>query len=128
MTETKSKTIKKTTKKEAPLKSTSANSGFSVLETGGKQYKVKAGDIIKVEKLPKAEEGKKVIFDKVLLEDDGKTTTLGTPYIAKAKIEAEVTKIGRAKKVTVVKYKAKARYHKKRGHRQLFVELKISKI
>ena len=111
-------------KKDAPKK----DGPFSVIETGGKQYKVSVGDIIKIEKLPGAEEGKKVSFDKILLTDDGKETKIGDPYLKGATAEAEVIKIGRAAKVTVVKYKAKSRYHKKRGHRQPFVQIKISKI
>ena len=134
---TATKTKKETKKtapaaKKAPAKkastSTKKDDAFSVFETGGKQYKVSVGDVVNVEKLPEAEEGKKVSFDKVLLTDDGKETKIGDPYLKGSKVDAEVVKIGRAKKITVVKYKAKSRYHKKRGHRQPFVQIKISKI
>jgi large subunit ribosomal protein L21 len=101
---------------------------FAVIETGGKQYKVKLGKEIKIEKLPKAEEGKKISFDKVLLIDDGKTTNIGDPYLKNVKVEGEIIQIGRDKKVNVVKYKAKTRYHKKTGHRQHFLKVRISKI
>lgn len=133
---TTAKTTKKTAEKKATttvkkdsVKKESEKAGdFSVFETGGKQYKVSVGDIIKVEKFDEAEEGKKIIFDKVLITDNGKETKVGDPYIGGAEVEAEVLKIGRAKKVTIIKYKAKVRYHKKRGHRQPFVQIKISKI
>ena len=116
--------------KKAPAKKTTPKKvdGFSVIETGGKQYKVSVGDVVKIEKLDGAEEGKKVSFDKILLTDDGKDTKIGDPYLKGATVDAEVVKIGRAAKVNVVKYKAKSRYHKKRGHRQPFVQVKISKI
>lgn len=121
---------KETTKETAPAakKATPKVDGFSVIETGGKQYKVSVGQLVKIEKLPGAEEGKKVSFDKVLLTDNGKETKIGDPYIKGATVEAEIVKIGRAAKVTVVKYKAKTNYHKKAGHRQPYVQVKISKI
>ena len=100
---------------------------FAIIETGSKQYRVSTGDKIKVEKL-KAEEGKGFVFDKVLLVNDDKATEIGTPYIKGAKVEAEVLKQGRAKKVIVFRYKSKTRQRKKKGHRQPFTELKISKI
>lgn len=103
------------------------NMKFAVISTGGKQYRVSEGDVLKVEKLPKPEDGK-VIFDKVLLVDDGKNTQIGDPYLSGAKVEAEVTKEGKAKKIDVVHYKAKVRYKKTYGHRQPFTEIKISKI
>ena len=103
---------------------------FAIIETGGKQYLVEEGMTVKIEKLDDAHKaGDKVVFENVLLVDDGKdSTTVGTPYIPGAKVEAEVKSVGRGKKVTVIKYKAKSNYFKKRGHRQPFVEVKISKI
>lgn len=116
------KTTTKTAKKDAAAP-------YAVFETGGKQYRVSAGDTVKIEKLKGVKEvGEKVTFDKVLLSDDGKATKLGDPYISGAKVEAEVTEMGRSKKVNVVKYKAKSRYHKKRGHRQPFFKIKVAKI
>jgi large subunit ribosomal protein L21 len=68
-------------------------------------------------------------FGEVLLSDNGKdATTIGAPFIEGAKVEAEIVKIGRAAKVTVIKYKAKSNYFKKRGHRQPFFEVKITKL
>lgn len=101
---------------------------FAVIATGGKQYKVSAGDTIRIEVAPEFEEGKKITFSDVLLTDDGSKTTIGAPLLSGATVEGEVLSIGRAKKVLVVKYKAKSRYHKKNGHRQPFAEVKIAKI
>jgi large subunit ribosomal protein L21 len=102
---------------------------IAVIETGGKQYKVQEGAIIKVEKLAPPAEGKsEVLFDRVLLIDDGKTTQVGAPTIAGAKVTAEYLKTDRAAKVTVIKFKSKSNYRVKYGHRQPFTEVKISKI
>lgn len=102
---------------------------FAVIQTGGKQYKVSEGDVIVIEKLPGDKKaGEKVSFDTVLLNDSGKDLTIGTPNIAGAKVSGEVVDAGRARKVTVIKYKAKSRYFKKRGHRQPFLKVKIEKI
>jgi len=99
---------------------------FAVIETGGKQYKVSAGETIQIEKLVgEHKEGDKIVFDKVLLVDNGTDTTIGTPFIEKAKVTATITEIGRAPKVTVIKYKQKSRYFKKNGHRQPFFKVKI---
>lgn len=102
---------------------------FAVIKTGGKQYKVSKGDSIKIEKLSDtAKIGDKVTFNEVLLVDNGKDTTIGTPYISGAKVEATVEKIGKLPTVTVVHYKQKSRYFKKMGHRQPYFEVKISSI
>ena len=77
---------------------------FAIIQTGGKQYKVAEGDVISIEKLPEADKkGGKVVFDKVLLLDDGTKTEVGTPYISGAKIEASVEEEGRGKKVDRLK-------------------------
>ncbi|MDD4988948.1 MAG: 50S ribosomal protein L21 [Candidatus Pacebacteria bacterium] len=102
---------------------------FAVIQTGGKQYKVSVGDVLKIEKMPgEFKEGDTISFDKVLLVDNGKDTTIGTPYIDGAKVQAIFEKAGRAAKIDVVKYKAKSKYYKKRGHRQPFFEVKIKSI
>ena len=102
---------------------------FAVIETGGKQYRVVEGDAITIEKLSDDhKEGDTVSFDRVLLVDDGAATKIGAPYLSGAKVEAMVEKVGRGKKVTVIKYKAKSRYFKKRGHRQQFVKVTITSI
>jgi large subunit ribosomal protein L21 len=99
---------------------------FAIIKTGGKQYKVTEGQTIKVEKL--VHDSKKFSFPEVLMIADDKGITLGNPYIKGATVEAEVLRDAKAKKVTVVKYKAKVRYKRTVGHRQHFTEVKISKI
>lgn len=117
-------TIKKTTKKEA-----SDNAEYAVIFVGGKQYKVSVGDILKIEKLDgDFNLGDKIVFDKVLLVDNGLDTTIGSPYITGAKVEALFQKAGKGKTIKVVKYKQKSRYLKKNGHRQPYTEVKISAI
>ena len=102
---------------------------FAVIATGGKQYKVSKGDTLKIEKiLGDFKVGDKITFDKVLLVEAGKDTTIGTPYIKEAKVEATLKEIGRNKTVDVVKYKQKSRYYKKNGHRQPFFKVKINSI
>ena len=102
---------------------------FAVIQTGGKQYKVSKDTIVSIEKI-KGEytKGDKIAFDKVLLVDNEKDTTIGTPYITGAKVEAEIVEIGRARKLMVVKYKQKSRYLKRNGHRQPFFKVKITSI
>lgn len=111
----------------------STTATFAVIKTGGKQYKVAKGDTLKIEKLADEkgeplETAGKVAFDEVLLIDDGKSTTVGTPNIPGAKVTASVMGQGRHKKVMVVRYLQKSRYHKKNGHRQPFTEVKIESI
>ena len=105
---------------------------FAVIFTGGKQYKVSEGGVVSIEKIKakgiEYKKGDKLSFDKVLLVDDGKDTTIGTPYIKGAKVDAEIVEIGRARKVMVVKYKQKSRYLKRNGHRQPFFKVKITSI
>ena len=101
---------------------------FAVIQTGGKQYKVSLGDIVSIEKIKgDHKEGDTVTFDKVLMVDNGKDTTIGTPYIPGAAVTAKIKEIGKAKKVLVMKYKAKSRYTKTKGHRQPFFKVEITK-
>lgn len=102
---------------------------FAVIFTGGKQYKVSVGTILKIEKLEgDFNMGDKITFDKILLVDNGVDTTIGSPYIKGAKVEALFQKNAKHKTVQVVKYKQKSRYLKKNGHRQEYTEVKISSI
>jgi len=102
---------------------------FAVIETGGKQYKVSAGETVKIEKLSGThKEGDKVVFDKVLLVDNGHDTTIGTPYIKGAAVEASFVAHGRDAKILVMHYKAKSNRLKRNGHRQPFVTVKIEKV
>lgn len=96
---------------------------IAVVKTGGKQYLVKEGDRIKVEKLD-GKEGDTITLKEVLLANE----KIGAPLVEGAKVEAKILKQGKGKKVRVVKYKAKVRYKKETGHRQLFTELQIEKI
>ncbi len=99
---------------------------FAIIHTGGKQYKVSAGDTVNIEKLPGTyKEGDKITFDKVMLVDDGQDTTIGDPYIKGAQVVGELEKIDRAKKISVIRFKAKSRYFKNKGHRQPFFKVKI---
>ncbi len=100
---------------------------LSIIETGGKQYLVKEGDKIKIEKL-EGKEGDKVNFDRVLLINDDKKTEIGNPYLKNHNVEGEITKVGRSKKVIVFRYHNKTRYRKTKGHRQWYTEVKINKI
>jgi len=99
---------------------------YAIIATGGKQYKVTAGDKIRVEKLD-AEVGSKITIDQVLLVSADQVC-VGSPYVDGACVEAEVSGQGKGKKVIVYKYKPKSGYHKKNGHRQLFTELTIEKV
>ncbi len=99
---------------------------YAIIATGGKQYKVSEGDIIKVEKLG-IEADEKVTFDQVLLVSDS-DVKVGNPTVANASVEGTVLSNGRAKKIIVHKYKRKTGYHKKNGHRQSYTEVKIDKI
>jgi large subunit ribosomal protein L21 len=102
---------------------------FAVIQTGGKQYKVKKDQVISIEKLAgEHKEGDKITFDNVLLVDDGTNTTIGTPFVTGAKVAADIIKIGRAKKLLVMKYKQKSRYLKRNGHRQHFFQVKITSV
>ena len=101
---------------------------LAVIETGGKQYLVKPGQTLKVEKLKDAKEGGAVDFDKILLLIDGEEVKIGKPYIDGSKVSATVKKEGRAEKITVLHYKAKVRHRKKAGHRQPFTEVVIGDI
>lgn len=102
---------------------------FAIIETGGKQYKVAEGDVISIEKLSEADKKDgNVVFDKVLLLDDGNATKIGTPYLEGAKVEAVLKEEGKGKKITVLRFKAKSRHSVKRGHRQPYTKVKISNV
>lgn len=99
---------------------------YAIIATGGKQYKVSEGDIIRVEKLD-ANVGESFTFDQVLIVNDGEVK-IGNPTVQGATVEASVLSSGRGKKVIVYRYKRKTGYHKKNGHRQSYTEVKIEKI
>ena len=99
---------------------------YAIIATGGKQYKVSEGDVIRIEKLD-VEAGETVTFDQVLAVSDGELK-VGCPTVEGASVSATVEGQGKAKKVIVYKYKRKTGYHKKNGHRQLYTQVKIDKI
>ena len=98
---------------------------YAIIATGGKQYKVSEGDVIKVEKID-AEAGNTVTFDQVIAVSDNTLNVVA--YVANATVTATVMEQGRGKKVIVYKYKRKTGYHKKNGHRQAYTQVKIEKI
>lgn len=128
----KSPAIPKEPAVETAKKSVAKNSRavFAVFTTGGKQYRVSKGDTLKIEKLPgNHKEGEKLVFEKVLMLDDGKSwADIGTPYIDNTEVNATLKKISRHKTIDVIKYKQKSRYFKKYGHRQPYFEIKIDSI
>lgn len=100
---------------------------YAVIETGGKQYKVSEGTVVRIEKIV-AEEGASVDFDKVLLVGDGEKITIGAPYVAGGKVTATIQTHGRAKKVTIIKFRRRKHFRKQMGHRQHFTEVKVTSI
>ncbi len=100
---------------------------IAVIKTGGKQYLVAPGQKIKIEKLDK-KEGAEVAFNEVLLLEKNNHVEIGMPAVKEAKVLAKVLQQGKADKVIIFKYKAKKRYQVKRGHRQPFTEVEITKI
>src|SRR3989344_246056 len=106
---------------------------FAVIKTGGKQYKVAEGDVLRVEKLASIDgsasggEGGDVVFEDVLLVVNGEVR-LGKPIVSGAKVTAKILEEGKSKKKMVFKYKSKTRQHKKKGHRQPYSKIQITKI
>ena len=100
---------------------------YAVIKTGGKQYRVREGDTLRVEKLT-AETGAKVQFDQVLMVGEGHDVTMGTPFLAGSQVSATVVAQGRADKIKIVKFKRRKNYLRQNGHRQAFTEVEITKI
>lgn len=99
---------------------------YAVIRTGGKQYRVYEGDILNVEKLD-VQEGATVEFDEVLALSGDDGLKVGTPVLEGAKVEAQVLKHGKGKKIIVFKYKPKKNYRKKQGHRQPYTQIRITR-
>ena len=115
--------------KKAEPKVEAKQDGFAVIATGGKQYVVRVGDNLKIEKFEgESKVGDKVVFDKVLLTELGSNTVIGTPHVAGAKVTASVVEVGTLPKVMVIHYKQKSKYFKKYGHKQPFVKVAIESI
>lgn len=100
---------------------------YAVIKTGGKQYRVKEGDILKLEQLP-TEVGQEVEFSEVLMLADGDKITCGTPFIKNATVKAEVLEHGRHKKIRIIKFRRRKHYMRRQGHRQNYTQVKISAI
>lgn len=97
---------------------------YAVIESGGKQHRVKEGEILQLEKL-EAATGEEVEFDKVLMVGEGESVKIGTPYVEGGKVTAEVLKQGRGKKIHIIKFNRRKHFRKQQGHRQWFTEVKI---
>lgn len=100
---------------------------IAIIETGGKQYLVEKDSVLTIEKLPETSD-RNVIFDKVFFIDDGTGAKVGAPYVSGAKVTGEIVAEGKAKKISVIRYRQKSRYLKKKGHRQPFTKVKIVSI
>ena len=101
---------------------------FAIIQTGGKQYKVKASDIVKIEKLENLKTKSKIEFNEILAYGDNKTLEVGSPLVSGAKVEAELIKNGKNKTVLIFKKRRRKNSRKKNGHRQLYSLIKINKI
>lgn len=100
---------------------------YAVIKTGGKQYTVKEGDVLKIELLPE-DVGNVIEFTEVLMLADGDQITCGAPFIAKAVVKAEVLDHGRHKKIKIIKFRRRKHHMKKMGHRQYYSQVKITAI
>ena len=100
---------------------------YAVVATGGKQYKVEEGEVLRCEKLA-GEIGDEVVFDQVLMVSDGEDVRIGQPVVEGATVKGSIVEQGKNKKILVFKYKRRKRYRRKQGHRQPFTAVKISAI
>jgi len=97
---------------------------YAVIKTGGKQYRVSAGEKLKIEQIP-ADVGAEIVLDQVLLVADGDAVNIGTPLLAGAQIRARVLAHGRGDKVRIFKMRRRKHYRRSQGHRQNFTEIEI---
>ena len=100
---------------------------YAVIKTGGKQYRVQAGEKLKIEQIP-ADVGSQIVLDQVLMLGTGETVTIGTPLLAGAQVSATVLSQGRADKVRIFKMRRRKHYQKRQGHRQNYTEIQIGEI
>ena len=100
---------------------------YAVIKTGGKQYRVKEGDLVKLELLP-GDVGSEIKFTDVLMLADGDKVTVGAPFIAKAAVNAEILEHARHKKVKIIKFRRRKHHMKQMGHRQHYTKVKITAI
>ena len=100
---------------------------YAIVDSGGKQYKVREGEILRVEKLT-GEVGDSISFDRILMFSDGENVNVGTPLLEDVAVSGHIAEQGKAKKIIVFKYKRRKRYRRKRGHRQQFTAVKVDSI
>jgi len=100
---------------------------YAIVNTGGKQYKIQQGDVLRVEKIP-GEIGSPVSFDKVLMFSDGENVNIGRPVLDNVAVKGHIVEQGKDKKIIVFKYKRRKRYRRKLGHRQQYTAIKIDSI
>ena len=101
---------------------------YAVIKTGGKQYKVKSGEILKIEKLPDSKPDSKIEFNEILAYGDDKTIEVGTPIVAGAKVEADLNKNGKDRTILIFKKRRRQNSRRKNGHRQEYSMIRINKI
>lgn len=101
---------------------------FAIVETGGKQYKIAEGDVLNVEKLTGHAPGDTVVFEQVLLIDDGTTTQVGTPYLTGKTVEVKLVADVKGKKLLIQRFKSKSNYKRRLGHRQQYSNVAVQKI
>ena len=101
---------------------------YAVIKTGGKQYKVKSGEILKIEKLPDSKPDSKIEFNEILAYGDDKTIEVGTPIVAGAKVEADLIKNGKDRTILIFKKRRRQNSRRKNGHRQEHTMIRIEKI
>ena len=100
---------------------------YAVVNSGGKQYKVQQGQVLRIEKIP-GDVGNPVTFDRVLMFSDGENVSIGQPELDDVAVEGHIVEQGKAKKIIVFKYKKRKRYRRKKGHRQEFTAVLIDGI
>jgi large subunit ribosomal protein L21 len=100
---------------------------YAIIQTGGKQYRIAPGDVLRVERLP-GQPGDEVILDQVLLVTDGVAIQVGQPLVPNATVRTQIVRQGKGKKVLIFKKKRRKNYRRKQGHRQLFTALQINDI
>lgn len=100
---------------------------YAIIQTGGKQYRVSPGDVLRVERLP-GERGDEVLLDQVLFVSDGEDLKVGAPLVPNATVKTQIVRQGKAKKILVFKKKRRKNYRRSQGHRQLFTALQIQEI
>jgi large subunit ribosomal protein L21 len=100
---------------------------YAVIASGGKQYKVEQGEVLRVEKLP-GDTGTPITFDRVLMVSDGEAVRIGTPVLDDVSVQGHIVEQGKAKKILVFKYKRRKRFRRKQGHRQAYTAIKIDTI